>query len=149
MTLLRIGMLAGVVWVLFGVVWMPVRVRGTSMEPTFRDGSVRLGRRRAYRRRPPQPGDVVIIRSRGGRTFYLKRVLALAGQEVGFEHGVLHVGGEPVPEPYLRELGDWTMPAQRVPENSLFVAGDHRAVPLAEHVAGFVPAHLIMGGMTR
>lgn len=53
-------------------------VDGASMEPAYRAGDRVLVNRLAYRRRPPKPGDVVVLRDpeRVGR--YLLKRIALA-----------------------------------------------------------------------
>jgi hypothetical protein len=45
-----------------------------------------------------QKGDVVIIRY-SGKTYYLKRIVALPGEVVAFRRGILYVNGKPQKEP--------------------------------------------------
>jgi len=60
---------------------MRVRVRGTSMAPALPDGSFVLVDPRAYRSRPPEPGDVVLARHPYVRDLCLvKRVAEVARQ---------------------------------------------------------------------
>lgn len=116
---LLVGLLAG---------WAaePVRVSGPSMEPTLRSGQwVLLVHARVG---PLGRGDVVVLRSpAGGRA--VKRVAAVAGDQVELRGGVLVVDGRPVPEPYADRTGTdgvWFGPAT-VPPGSVFVLGDRRA----------------------
>lgn len=125
----------------------PVRIRGISMEPTFRDGSFHLVNLLAFKRRLPQRGDVVAIRMVGARTYYLKRVLGVPGDSVGFTNGQLVINGEPVREPYVREPYDWTLPPVRLQNGEFFVAGDNRAGPIESHMAGVVRHERIAGGL--
>lgn len=125
----------------------PVRVRGTSMEPTLADRSLHLASLVRYRRAPPARGDVVIIAMAGGRAFYLKRVLGLPGERVKLESGRLFINGTVQPEPYLPEGGGWTMPERPLEPDEFFVAGDNRRMPLEDHAAGVVQRDRIVGGL--
>jgi signal peptidase I len=125
----------------------PVRVRGTSMEPTLADRSLHLASLVRYRRIPPARGDVVIIAMAGGRAFYLKRVLGLPGERVQLEAGRLFINGAEQPEPYLPEGGAWSMPERPLGPDEFFVAGDNRRMPLEDHAAGVVHRERIAGGL--
>ncbi len=86
--------------------WMVVPTG--SMEPTVRVGDRLLVNHLAYGPRlpftntaipigQPQRGDVVVFRSwRDASEFWVKRVIALPGDEVRFVHDVVAVNGEPM-----------------------------------------------------
>jgi signal peptidase I len=86
--------------------WMVVPTG--SMEPTVRVGDRLLINHLAYGPRlpfvntaipmgQPQRGDVVVFRSwRDASEFWVKRVIALPGDEVRFVHDVVAVNGEPL-----------------------------------------------------
>lgn len=148
-TLWRAAAWAVVTVLFFGKVLLPVRVDGISMEPTVRDGSIRFAFLLRYAFSDPRPGDLVVIRMAGRKVMYMKRILAVGGERVAFERGVLLVNGVPRPEPYLREAGDWTLPETRVPPDEFFVAGDNRTVPMESHTLGFVKRSRIEGGVGR
>ncbi|MCX6997264.1 MAG: signal peptidase I [Kiritimatiellaeota bacterium] len=148
-TALRAVLLAAGCWLLLRFVCLPVRVEGISMLPTIRDGSWHLANLLQYRWREPRRGELVIIRLAGHRAFYLKRVLARPGERIAFVRGQLRVDGRATAEPYLREQGDWNLPDVTLAPDEYFVAGDHRALPLAEHKAGAVRRGDIRGGLLR
>ena len=148
-TLVRAVVLAVGCWLLLRFVCLPLRVAGTSMLPTIRDGSWHLANLLQYRWREPRRGELVMIRMVGRRAFYLKRVLALPGERIAFVRGQLWINDREMTEPYLREYGDWTMPEVTLAPGEYFVAGDHRALPLAQHKAGAVCRADIMGGLLR
>ena len=118
------------VWVLFGVVFEIATVRGVSMLPTLRDGTVVL----AYRLGPePKPGDVVLIRSTQRRD-YIKRVIGVPGDTIGIdaETGTVIRNGEPLAEPYAAGP---TLPREdglafpvTLGEGEYLLLGDNRAV---------------------
>ena len=109
--------------------YQPMRVTGTSMEPTYAPGaSVRVRKESGAR---PHRGDVVTVTEPewGMAGPYLKRVIGVGGDHVVLPRfGPLTVNGRKVTEPYV--LGgvvngitdvDVTVPAGR-----LFLLGDHR-----------------------
>jgi signal peptidase I, bacterial type len=131
---------------LFGALLRPVVIQGRSMEPTLPDGGIRLATRwwtDAQRR--PSRGDVVVIRRVGARAYYLKRVIALPNETIAFTGGALYINGREMPEPYLKDRGDWTMPELRLGPNEFFVAGDNRSMPIEEHALGRVERNRLAG----
>lgn len=146
-TLRRALVLAVVTYLLFGHVLRPVLVRGISMEPTLHDGGLRLANLLRYRNHEPQRGDIVIIRMAGGRSFYLKRVLAMPGETISFRNGHRQLSGRPAPEPYLADAGTWDMAPIELGPAQYFVAGDNRSVPIEQHLVGTVARADIRGGL--
>ena len=76
-------------------------VRGSSMEPAFRDGDCLLVDRQAHKRRTPVRGEVVVLRLPLDEQAYLKRVVGLPEEWVRFEPDWVVVDGEPLDEPYV------------------------------------------------
>ena len=76
-------------------------VRGSSMEPAFRDGDCLLVDRQAYKRHTPVRGEVVVLRLPFDGQVYLKRVVGLPGEWVRLEPDWVVVNGGPLHEPYL------------------------------------------------
>ena len=146
-TLVRAGLLALACWLLLRWVCLPMRAEGISMEPTIRNGSWHLANLLQYRWRAPRHGELVVIQLAGRRVFYLKRVLGLPGERIALVHGELRIDGRAVAEPYLRESGDWNLPETQLPPDEFYVAGDHRALPLAQHKAGLTRRRDIAGGL--
>ena len=146
-TLGRCLLWAALTYVLFGGLARPMLVRGRSMEPTVRDGSLRFAHMWRYAWRDPARGQVVVIAMPGGRTFYCKRVLGLPGEDVAFQNGALLINGRAVPESYLADAGTWTVPPVTLGEHEFYVVGDNRTLSMAEQVAGVVARHHIVGGL--
>lgn len=78
-------------------------VIGISMEPGLTNGQEILVNRFNYKLFSPKVGDVVVFLPNGNQNahFYVKRVVAVPGQTVLIEDGVLYVNG--------KEYGDGTM----------------------------------------
>lgn len=148
----RRTLLRALVWglgafLIVGFVAQPVVTRGVSMEPTYRDGTIHLVNLLLFRFRDPRRGDVVAIQMVGGRTYYLKRILAIPGDKVSFSNGVLIINGAHVKEPYIRTACNWSLPEIALGPGEFFVAGDNREGPIETHLAGIVRRERIVGGL--
>lgn len=113
------------------------RIKGRSMLPTLHDRDFALVWRLPYRLRAPRRGEVVICHYPGRRMkrlpflpqAFVKRVIALPGDTVEWQEGVLLLNGEPLKEPYLdparcRSLR--TRPPRTLGPDEYYVLGDNR-----------------------
>ena len=77
-------------------VGMRISVIGVSMEPNLTNGQEILVNRFSYRFLSPKQGDVIVFLPNGNQNahYYVKRVVAVPGQTVLIEDGVLYVDGE-------------------------------------------------------
>ena len=143
--LIRLGVVAAVVFVVCKFALLPVVIDGESMLPTYSSRGFNFCNRLAYRRSGPKRGDIVILRYGGTRFMLLKRVIAFAGETVAFEKGVCLVDGKPLDEPYVRLDCDWDIPPRMVGPGHVYVMGDNRSVPAEAHVGGEIAAARIVG----
>lgn len=115
--------------VMISTMIMPVlRVTGTSMTPTLQNDQVIICNKLAE----CQKGDVVAFYY--NNKVLIKRVIGVAGDVIDISgDGVVSVNGESLDEPYVSELAlgecDIELPYQ-VPDNRIFVMGDHRSVSI-------------------
>lgn len=115
--------------VIISTMLMPVlRVTGTSMTPSLQNNEIILCNKAS----DVEKGDIVAFYY--NNKILLKRVIATSGDTVYIdENGVVYINGEILDEPYVSELAlgecDIELPYQ-VPENRIFVMGDHRAVSI-------------------
>lgn len=115
--------------VLAAVLWMPVlRIYGSSMTPTLSEGQIVV----SVKGSRFNHGDVVGVYY--GSKLLVKRCIATAGEWVDIDDdGNVYVNNQLLDEPYLTEKAygecDLILPYQ-VPENSIFVMGDHRATSI-------------------
>jgi signal peptidase I len=144
--LLRISVLAVSAYLVFGFLWIPLTIRGRSMEPTYRDGSFNFCWRLKYFFRGLERHDVVFIRLAGSKVMLMKRVVGLEGEEVEFRKGGILVDGRMISEPYVVYWGDWNLPPRRVEKGCVYVVGDNRANSMADHYFGQTPAGRVAGG---
>lgn len=87
-------------FVLTYFVGLRTNVIGVSMEPGLTNGQGILVNRFAYRMLSPKAGDVVVFLPNGNQNahYYVKRVVAVPGQTVLIEDGILYVDGKPYDE---------------------------------------------------
>lgn len=120
-------------------------VSGESMETNLHDGEgvIYLRPVRSY-----EPGDVVSIWVPSGE-YYVKRVVAVGGDEVNLIDGEVYVNGEKYKDEFgrgqtLKEDGAVIYP-YRVREGNVFVLGDNREVSVDSRAFGEVNTIQIRG----
>ncbi len=119
--------IAGVIVYSVGIT---TRVIGVSMEPSLYNGQKILINRLAYILSTPKVGDVVVFLPNGNKNshYYVKRVVAKAGDTVQIIDGRLHVNGVEVNEPDMDKIADAGIAANEIilASDECFVLGDNR-----------------------
>ena len=128
----------------FGLLLTPCVIDGASMIPTYPEHGFNFCWRGRYWFSEPRRGDVVILRFHD-RVYYLKRVVALAGDKVAFRKGKLFVNGKELEEPYARYFCNWELPEYTVEPGYCYVVGDNRSQPIEQHFFGSVSLKRIVG----
>jgi signal peptidase I len=128
--------------------YQPVRVEGTSMLPVLEDQDRLFINKMAYRVGEIHRGDVVVFQyPRDHEKSYIKRVIALPGDDLRIDHGEVYVNGTKVVEGYVpkRFSDDRSQPEMVVPVHEYFVMGDHRSISSDSRDFGPVDRDLIYG----
>ena len=128
--------------------YQPVKVEGTSMQPELRDQDRLFVNKFAYSFEKISRGDVVVFYyPRDTRKSYIKRVIALPGDDIRIDDGRLYVNGQRIDEPYVpkRFYDARSMPEMVVPPNEYFVMGDHRSISSDSREFGPVARDLVYG----
>ena len=122
------------------------QVEQYSMEPNLLPRDRVLVNKFIYRFRSPQAGEVIVLRppSDPGRN-YIKRVVAVAGQNVQIYDGHVYVDGRMLREPYLTAITRGEYGPRVVPAQDIFVLGDNRPNSEDSRAFGFVPLHNLIG----
>jgi signal peptidase I len=124
----------------------PVRVEGTAMLPTFRDGDRILTDENFGELKR---GDfITFLYPKNTSKWYFKRIIGLPGETVEIRSGKVYINGQVFEEPYIDESYNRTkdsFPPKTVPENSYFVLGDNRDNSSDSRYWGAVPRDLIKG----
>jgi signal peptidase I len=107
-------------------------IASASMEPRLPVGRDIFVNKMAYKFKPPQRGDVVVFPSPTENKDLVKRVIAVAGDEVHLENKKVILNDRPLDEPYVRHTrpdeilkGD-NLRVGRVPPGHVFLLGDNR-----------------------
>ena len=128
--------------------YQPVRVEGTSMLPMLEDQDRLFINKMAYKLGDIHRGDVVVFLYPHDHTkSYIKRVIALPGDDLRIDHGQVYVNGCAIAEKYVPErfTDDRSQPGLVVPDNEYFVMGDHRSISSDSRDFGPVERDLIYG----
>jgi signal peptidase I len=125
----------------------PFTIHQISMEPTLIEGDRVLISRLTYHFRDPESGDVVVFDSPINENEDLvKRVVAVAGDEVAIKDGALYVNGVAQEEPYLLEQDfEGYEPGLVVPEGQAYVLGDNRNNSGDSRIFGPIAVDSIIG----
>ena len=121
-----------------------IRVPSDSMAPTISPGDHLL----LDKRHPGEvaPGAVVVLHDPLGEGLIVKRVVAVAGDSIGFEDGVLVRNDRPVTEPYTTDFLDGVYYGPDiVPAGMVYLLGDHRTDSVDSRAFGPVPVASVVG----
>ncbi len=128
--------------------YQPVRVEGTSMLPRLEDRDRLFINKFVYRISAIERGDVVVFRyPRDPEKSYIKRVIALPGDRIRIERGIVWLNGKPLREDYVpaKYRDTRSMAELTVPDDSYFMMGDHRSISSDSREFGPVLRDLIYG----
>ncbi len=128
--------------------YQPVRVEGTSMLPRLEDSDRLFINKFAYHFEAINRGDVVVFHyPRDPEKSYIKRVIALPGDQLRVDHGRVFVNGRAIREPYVppeyrdnRSIAEITLPP-----DEYYMMGDHRSISSDSRDFGPVERSLIYG----
>lgn len=128
--------------VLMQHVWIG-QVQGASMCPTYQEGQfILLLREKEYNR-----GDVVGVEYSAGeeKTTLLKRIIAIGGDVVSCKYGQLYVNGQKISESDHTVGKTSDIPAQTVPDGSVYLLGDNREHSMDSRSFGCMSCEDIIG----
>lgn len=140
-------------------------IEGPSMEPNLHGGQVLLISRlgisgpskqvyaAAHLEKPPeragwvpQRGAIVTLaQPNEPARVLIKRIVGLPGETIAIDQGIVLIDGRRLDEPYVVYNDRRDMPAQRVPEDSVYVLGDNRPNSGDSRQFGPVPLSDLLG----
>lgn len=127
----------------------PVRVDGSSMDTTLKDGQIMILNKIYYRKNDIKRFDIVVI-DEGNRNI-IKRVIGLPGEKVEYRDNKLYINDKELKDPYPSTETDnfiiTDIGIEKVPGDSYFVMGDNRANSLdsRSNEIGVVKKDMILG----
>ena len=122
----------------------PVRVVGSSMDKTLKEGEILLLEKinKKYKRY-----DIVVIKENNERI--IKRIIGMPGESVKIVEGVIYINGEAIEDKYASSYtGDFSLDKfdlDVIPEDSYFVLGDNRIVSKDSRLLGPINKKKIQG----
>jgi len=129
----------------------PFVVEGLSMFPTFHNGDYLIIDELSYHLRTPTRGEVVVFRYPNDPSiFYIKRVIALPGESVSIDRGVVSVtrtDGSTITlsEPYVVQEDATYTQTVTLGTDQYFVMGDNRPKSSDSRIWGPLPEKDIVG----
>jgi signal peptidase I len=138
----------GISFLIITFLYQPVRVEGTSMMPELQDQERLFINKFEYRFTPIHRGDVVVFHyPRDPAKSYIKRVIAIPGDDLRISDGQVYGNSKPLDEPYVpvrfRDVRSY--PNIILTANEYFVMGDHRLISSDSRDFGPVERSLIYG----
>lgn len=124
-TLCRMALWTILTVVFFHHLLVPIQIIGSSMSPTYRNGSLNLVNRWSYTKATPHRGDVVALNAEG--ELLLKRIIAVPGEKVAIVQGEIEVNGSPLSDQFSIQKIPWEMDPVALKPGEYFVIGDNRA----------------------
>ncbi len=150
--------------------FQPFFVQGASMEPNFENGEYLIISELGYKKtdvglgylnfftvhpfRQLERGDIAVFRyAKGGKQYYIKRVVGLPGEKIRIEHGKIIIFNKDYPSgtvvdegAYLSEEretgGEMTV---EIPADAYFFMGDNRSSSYDSRSFGPVKKDVIVG----
>lgn len=127
----------------------PVKVNGTSMDPTLKNNEIMILNKIKYKKNSIKRFDIVVIKM--NNELLIKRIIGLPGEKVKYLDNKLYINDEYIEEPFLSDdvyttnftLGDIKLDV--IPENCYIVLGDNREVSLDSRVFGCFDKDKILG----
>ena len=121
----------------------PVRVSGSSMANTLKNGEILLLNKFEYRFSDIKRFDIVVVKAHKERI--IKSVIGLPGETLKYENGILYINDKMIEENYLDEVTkDFTYEG-KIPDECYFVMGDNRDDSLDSRYFGCFPKKDILG----
>lgn len=103
------------------------RIEGHSMEQNLHHGQFLIVNKLVYYLHPPERGDVIVFHSpENPRKDFIKRIIALPGEEVQIQEGQVFIDGVRLVETYVTEPSNRSWGPEVVGDFEYVVLGDNR-----------------------
>lgn len=144
-----------IVFICYQFLFVPTKVQGESMLPTFEDNNRIIVSKVSTIDR----FDMIVFNAPNAKDKYIKRVIGVPGDRIEMIDDILHVNGNVYDEPYAiridgdpitdRITGNFTLKEitgqAEVPAGAFFVLGDHRLKSNDSRIFGFIYEDAVVG----
>ena len=141
------ALIIGIAIIIKLFVFSPIKVNGTSMEPTLKDGDIMILNEIGYYLNGVDRFDIAVAKVDGERL--IKRVIGLPGEKVEYKDNELYINDEKVVENFTHaDTKDFSLSqlnVDRIPANYYFLVGDNRGNSKDSRTIGLVHKSKIIG----
>ena len=142
-TVLSYVLIIGIAILIKLYVFSPIRVNGTSMDPTLNNGDIMILNEIGYYLNGLDRFDIVVINSNDEKI--IKRVIGLPGEKVAYRNNKLYINDKEIYENFEhKDTKDFEL-SKVIPENYYFVVGDNRSNSKDSRSIGLINKKQIMG----
>ncbi len=132
-------------------VFSPIRVNGSSMEPTLYDGDFMILNEIGYHLNGVERFDIVVINKNGEKI--IKRIIGLPGETVKYKDNKLFINDEEITEDFQHEVTHnfdlSEIDVDIIPDGYYFVLGDNRGNSKDSRMIGLINKSEIRGKTSR
>jgi len=136
---------------LFKLLFLPVKVSGSSMDPSLKNNDIGVVLKQSYRFGDPKKGDIVCLKYQNKATGesrpLVKRIIGIPGDDVLIMNGDVYINSILIDEGYIGRQQTEGYIELIVPKGGYFVMGDNRTNSLDSRSAevGIINRKQIMG----
>lgn len=135
-----------IIMILFLFLW-PVKLEGSSMDPTLNDGDIICMSRFFVQMGWYEKGDIIVFQynDSGKKKTVLKRIVATEGDHIRLlPGGFVEINGEILEEKYIDEPTNGIVD-MTIPKDTVFVLGDNRDLSYDSRQMGVISCNDLIG----
>jgi len=142
----------GIFFFVYLLIMRPHKISGVSMSPNYPDSEYLLTEKVSYYKSSPKRGDVVVFTPPVSSDDYIKRIIALPGENISIKNNGIYINGELLKEDYIKNVvltqGESFLTegqTYKVPDGEFFVMGDNRSHSYDSRSFGPIKKKVISG----
>jgi len=122
------------------------RIEQVSMQPNLHEGEYVIVDKVSYSFRQPARGEIVVLKNPSpSQPDLIKRVIGLPGETIDITGGQVHINGQSLTEPYVKQPMGREQAAFTLQADQYFVMGDNRSNSSDSREFGSRPLEDIVG----
>ena len=145
--ILTYGAIIAIALIIKLFVFSPIKINGTSMTPTLKDGEIMILNEIGYHLHGLDRFDIAVAKVDGERL--IKRVIGLPGETVEYKNNELYINGNVVVENFTHgNTKDFSLSeinVEKIPNDYYFLVGDNRTNSKDSRSIGLIHKSKIMG----